>query len=49
MIGLSLVALVGVSYFCGMVDVSHRDPIPYGLLLTILVAVALFHQYGEIL
>lgn len=49
MIAVALVALVAVSYFCGMVDVSHRAPVPYGLVVTALVAAALYHQFGEIL
>lgn len=49
MIAIALVALVAVSYFCGMVDTSHRDPIPYGLIVTVLMAAALYHQFGDII
>jgi Flp pilus assembly protein protease CpaA len=49
MIAVALVALVSVAYFCGMVDVSHRDRTPYGLVVVLLVAAALYHQFGEIL
>jgi len=43
---VALVTLVGLAYFCGMVDVSHRDVLPYGLVVTILVAAALYHKFG---
>lgn len=49
MVIVALIALVGLSYFCGMLDTYHRDPLPYGLIVTGLAAVALYYQYREVL
>lgn len=43
---MTILAIFAVAYFCGMVDVSHRDPLPYGLIVAALIAVAITYKFG---
>jgi len=43
---MNILAIFAVAYFCGMVDVSHRDPLPYGLIVAALIAIAITYKFG---
>lgn len=43
---MTTLAIFAIAYFCGMVDISHRDPLPYGLVVAALIAIVITYKFG---